>query len=1046
MQIGPFELHQPIGEGGMATVWGGVHTQLGSPVAFKFMRPKSNKAKGTLRFLDETRALARMSHPSVVRIFDAGICSPRLARFLGEVDEGSPYFVMEAVSGGDLRSQPPADWQQTERMLLHLLDALAHAHARDVIHRDIKPGNILVESSGLPRLTDFGISRLARSREAKERMTGTPSYMAPEQITGEAHREGAWTDLYAIGCLGYWMVTGNAPFAGSVREVLERHMHDPPPPLSPRFNVPVGLQDWLGTLLEKDPQSRFPRAADAAWALSRLGPAEAIVTTAEIEPSVDFFPTLTVLNDGLEVETSSGGDWKRTAPPIPRTWRIDTTRQPRTQLLSTGPGMLHYRNPPYAGRVAQRDELWSHLVDAWETSSARSIAIEGAPGIGKTALARWFGRRAHEVGAAHTLVFRDNLRDSILLHLRTWWNASGGWAGATAFFAKRAIDPKLDEWDLDQLRHIAAGRTPSMSILKAVHARWMARLGRDRVVLMFCGDDEETVRYTAESARTAAGPRIGLAEGVDADLVDHSLKLSPLDDDTIDQILTNLVGLSPAAARRVGAASQGNPGFGATLAREAARRELLEHTDSGLEIGPEDLQHLVDDFDHAWDEVVGQLLETNVGTVASILANVDGRFSGSEIAGICAEFGADPSALMVALAEAGIATASDGGLAFSAPLARDTLGLARAMSSSDHAAIARLFQGAPQTPRRVRIAAFHSYCAGQSDVVELLEVARALRLQSETAAALLLLGQVRQRLDDEAEIARIDLERAECHLSRQGYAEAYKLLDGLPESFAQTDDVSALLLFLRLRRFEDIEDEILAFEPNGLSETASRMLAYAWMDFGRFDEARELLLQMDAQYDPEGRSYALARLEFLRQNWSETERWGNEAADGFEAIGRLDGMVAALDIVASARLKQGRKADAITLYRHNLDTAHKIGAPTFVQAYNLATCLLDVGNVDEEVDQLLETTVANTIQRKRTDVEHVARAAQLRYACMLGKHDLIRHRLKRLEKIELGPWLHTDSVEHLEAALEQSFDEQLHGRVVTLTEKCRAILAANATQ
>jgi eukaryotic-like serine/threonine-protein kinase len=282
--LGPFDLHAPIGEGATGAVWRGLHRAQGLPVAVKVLVPQAARRRRSIEaFRAEVRAVAALHHPGVVQVYDHGRVGGETAEASGgRIEAGSPYLVMALVEGGTLRGRcGTVDWEEAKGLLLGLLEALAHAHARGVIHRDIKPENVLLDGTGRVVLTDFGIAEALHAgrqgeRRRRDRLAvGTPAYMAPEQFTGRWRDYGPWTDLYAVGCLAHDLLCGTPPFGrGTQTQLAAAHLGEPPPPLSPRTAVPGGFSDWLSLLLEKAPGRRFRFAADAAFALGRLGPAD----------------------------------------------------------------------------------------------------------------------------------------------------------------------------------------------------------------------------------------------------------------------------------------------------------------------------------------------------------------------------------------------------------------------------------------------------------------------------------------------------------------------------------------------------------------------------------------------------------------------------------------------------------------------------------------------------------------------------------------------------------------------------------------------------
>ncbi|MFU8803813.1 MAG: serine/threonine-protein kinase, partial [Bradymonadaceae bacterium] len=356
--LGPFELHSPIGKGGMGEVWQGTHRAQGVEVAIKVMTAqKAREARFSEAFRHEVRSVARLSHPGIVRVFEHGTIPGQTAlASQGLLMPGSPYLVMELAMGTLEEIEPAAlDWEQQRTILIGLLDALAHAHARGVIHRDIKPANVLIvpEPSG-PRLklSDFGLARPRENHPSEEenpspeRVTGTPRYMAPEQILGRWRDQGPWTDLYALGCLAYWLASGDPPFCGDdTDEILRGHLEVELPILKSRAPVPKGYSEWLAKVLSKGPRSRYRYAADAAHDLMKLGEFEGrthdlriVHRRAQHDPDRD--PTLDHDVDitDLITERIALPDWVRghkgqvgsvmmgspgSAPPMPSDWRSE---------------------------------------------------------------------------------------------------------------------------------------------------------------------------------------------------------------------------------------------------------------------------------------------------------------------------------------------------------------------------------------------------------------------------------------------------------------------------------------------------------------------------------------------------------------------------------------------------------------------------------------------------------------------------------------------------------------------------------------------------
>jgi serine/threonine-protein kinase len=254
-----YELEGEIGRGGMSVVYSARDRRLNRPVAIKVLPPElAYDPAIRTRFTREAQTSAQLSHAHIVPIYD-----------VGERD-GLAYFVMAIVTGGNLAAllarEPRQQIEETRRLLREICEALAYAHQRGVVHRDIKPDNILLDAeNGRAIVTDFGI---ARAMEAGGRLTatgiavGTPAYMSPEQAVGDRDVDGR-SDIYALGVLGYQMLTGRVPFTGgNSMALLLKHLTERPRPIAElRPDAPRALCDAIDRALLKDREDRWPTAA-----------------------------------------------------------------------------------------------------------------------------------------------------------------------------------------------------------------------------------------------------------------------------------------------------------------------------------------------------------------------------------------------------------------------------------------------------------------------------------------------------------------------------------------------------------------------------------------------------------------------------------------------------------------------------------------------------------------------------------------------------------------------------------------------------------------
>ncbi|HKS70849.1 MAG TPA: protein kinase, partial [Ktedonobacterales bacterium] len=263
-----YELQEPIGRGGMATIYRAVDLRMGRTVAVKILREVySSDPKFVTRFQREARAASALQHPNIIQVFDYGQSGP------------SYYIVMEFVEGTDLRRYLKRQGVLSNERAIEIAHdvalGLGAAHKRGIVHRDVKPQNVMLNDAGLVKLTDFGIASMYKDAEA-ERLTttgmtlGTVQYYAPEQAQGEVVSPAA--DIYALGIVMYEMLTGRTPFDGDTPvAVAMRHIQDPPDPpslLNPR--IPPGLERVILKCLEKDPRARYRDGDALAYALENF--------------------------------------------------------------------------------------------------------------------------------------------------------------------------------------------------------------------------------------------------------------------------------------------------------------------------------------------------------------------------------------------------------------------------------------------------------------------------------------------------------------------------------------------------------------------------------------------------------------------------------------------------------------------------------------------------------------------------------------------------------------------------------------------------------
>ncbi len=375
---GPYRIVEPLGRGGMASVYKAYEAALDRYVALKVLPREFLHDPGFAKRFDlEAKAIARLEHPNIVPIYAYAI----------EQDEGIPWMAMRLVDGGSLSQlikRGGIPFPRAVAILRGVADALDYAHGKGIVHRDVKPQNVLLDAAGRVYLADFGIAKMVESSgglTATGMITGTPHYMAPEQATGK--RIGPAVDVYALGIMAYEMFTGAKPFdADTPVAILMKHMQDPLP-IPPASALPEALLRPLLKCTAKKAEDRWPSAGAFASALEAAltAPTAAIDAMPTVEVPRPSGPTVPVRTAVSAPTAPVPRPTQRTAaPPISTATAPAASAPPVASPATSAPAPSLPRTPARAGVPA----VWLGVAAVAVLLIAAGAAVLWLRGSGPT--------------------------------------------------------------------------------------------------------------------------------------------------------------------------------------------------------------------------------------------------------------------------------------------------------------------------------------------------------------------------------------------------------------------------------------------------------------------------------------------------------------------------------------------------------------------------------------------------------------------------------------------------------------------------------------
>lgn len=661
--LGPFEVREILGRGGMGVVFLGHHLSQDVDVAIKVITRRGAELPYYRAALEnEVRAVATLNHPGIVRILDYGTINDE-AEILtgGEFKAGSPYFVMENLEGGTLsRVAGKLTWKQVRAVLLTILDALAHAHALDVVHRDLKPGNILLGEFGgrmIPRLVDFGLAIATERKFFARRSVGTPHYMAPEQFEQPWRNHGPWSDLYSLGCIAYELICGKRAVSGAtVHNLMEAHIAGDHRPISTVLRLPDGFEAWLEHMMAPEYTRRFQSAAEAARLLMQIDdagvgdvrpPDATSMPIGGVTPVLDvyrvspdegdegdsFGRTWTTLGSGVAVEA------------IPQTWAGPRFSRAPMKVVGAGLGLFGLRRIPLVGRDDELTFLWRRLREVSGERMPQTVIIRSTGGTGKSHLVEWFVQRVRELGIAHVLdasPSKDRGRIDPIARMVSGYFRT---VGATASEASLIVREELERLGVfDSYRHRALTRLASafggqdqdddafeFSTPRQRHAvvrSLLESLSAEAPVVLVFDDaylDSDVWQLTQVVSRAgvraltilvvtdeelATQPELAaLVDEVTADPKSDVMELAPMSAVEHEAMITEVANLEPDLTLELSERTLGHPRMAIELIGDWVARGVLEVGETGFVLSSGALAMIPDSMHEVWTARIDEVVE-----------------------------------------------------------------------------------------------------------------------------------------------------------------------------------------------------------------------------------------------------------------------------------------------------------------------------------------------------------------------------------------------------------------------------------------------------